>query len=108
MLELEPLLDAFQDPHKNQLPKLRVYLFRPKIFFFSEQLLYIGLCSRPRKFYLNKEEKTPAVMETGEKDNNPINFNKEKNISETNKCSEKKYVRVMEQRELPPDFSSGG
>lgn len=77
-------------------------------FFFSEQLLYIGLCSRPRKFYLNKEEKTPAVMETGEKDNNPINFNKEKNISETNKCSEKKYVRVMKQRELPPDFSSGG
>lgn len=79
MLELEPLLDAFQDSHKNQLPKLRVYLFRPKKFyFFSEQLLYIGLCSRPRKFYLNKEEKTPAIMETGEKDNNPINFNKEK------------------------------
>ena len=47
-------------------------------FFFPEQLLYIGFCSRPRKFYLYKEEKTLAIMETGEKDNNPINFNKEK------------------------------
>ena len=67
-----------RSPQKSASKTQGLFVQTKNFFFFSEQLLYIGLCSRPRKFYLNKEEKTPAIMETGEKDNNPINFNKEK------------------------------
>ena len=76
MLSKIPTKISFQNSGFICLDQKFVFCF----CFFPEHLLYIGLCSRPRKFYLNKEEKNPAIMETGEKDNNPVNFNKVKHF----------------------------